>query len=331
MAGNSNFGGYDGSGIAANAAFAIEKSLSKQWSLAYKQIHPILAIIKDTPNWNKDGIVVGKQMILPVVVGAMTTAPAGVTDANELSAMTYNRTANFTQAQFEYAHYRGNFVLTDSEMKTLAKGGVGNARGNIIEGKQAQLEQDFKDTIANQLSGSGADARDSLMGVLYPLSTSNTVGNIAQGANAQWRANVSSGVGALSLPVIDNLYDTCCNKGKPTVMICSSPASGVNTYGRLRSLIMPAMRINDAAFTAKYGLTNMVYNEMHAVRDQRMATGYIALVDPTSWYFCGDTSPKLHHQTPIPATDSIESVFNLWGGLAIDNPGKNGVLSGITG
>ena len=330
MAGNSNFGGYDASGIAANAAFAIEKSLSKSWTLAYKAIHPILNLIRDTPNWNKDGVVQGKQMIVPIVISAATTAPAGVTDANELSAMTYNRTAGFTQAQYEYTHIRGNYTLTESEIKLLA-GPTGTARGNILTGKAAQLTQDFKDVLANMLSGSSADARDNVMGVLYPMSTSATVGNISQSSNAAWRANVSSSVGALSLPVIDNVYDTCCNKGMPTVMICSSPPSGVNSYGRLRSLIAPALRLNDPEFTAKYGLTNMTYNEMHAVRDQRMATGYIALIDPKTWFFSGDTNPVRHHQQPIPATDAYECVYTLWAGLAVDNPGANGVLSGITG
>jgi len=329
--GNANYGGFDASNDwAKNAAFAIEKQLTTRWTHAQAQVHPLLAVLKRNGlNWNKGSDVSGLKMLKPVVVAGPTTAAAGVTDANELNAMTYNSTANFTQAEAEFAHYRNNFTLRDSERQLLE----GGARGNILQGKTEQLEEDFKSVMQGHLSGSGAGTRSALMGILQPLSTSNTVGGISQTSYANWRSNVTTSVGTLTLQGVATMIDTIASFGPgPDLLICSAPASGFNSYGKMRLLIENAVVYNDPNNAlVKAGVASFSYMGMAIVKDHRMATGNMAFLDTRTWYWRGYDAPKLVRKDGIQATDATEFVFNFWGSIACFNPKHNGLFTGVTG
>lgn len=329
--GNANYGGFDASNAwAVNAAFAIEKQLTTRWTHAQAQVHPILAAIKQNGlNWNKGTDVNGTKMICPIVLTGPTTAAAGVTDANELSAMTYNSTSGFTQAEYEFAHYRSNFTLRNSEKKLL----TGGSRGNILEGKVKQLTEDFMRVMQAHLSGASIGARAALMGILYPLDTDATVGGISQTSYANWRSNVTTGVGTLQLQNVATMIDTITGfRDGPDLLICSAPAGGFNSYGKMRSLIETAVVYNDPDNEmVKAGVARFSYMGMAIVKDHIMATGNMAFIDTKAWYWRGDTQPQREDVQRVPATDAYEFVYNFWGSLGCSDPKANGLLTGVTG
>jgi hypothetical protein len=321
-------------------AFAVEKSMSKKWKAQWTTHAPLLACIKDRDlKFNKGFSVEGLGAIVPLLYADMTNPPAGVADASELTADTPQVTNGFNQALYNYTHLRRGMTIRDSE-KVITKNG---ARGNLLEGKVIQLTASFKNVMANQIEGTSADSRTSLMGIQYATSQSNTVGGIAQGSNSWWQAQVSNVGGTISLPVIDNMYDSILqyaaagneddaniDSSAPDLLLLSFTSS-VNVYGKVRELIAPAERIVNAEFKAKYGLVNFMYLDMKCVQSPRLASGTANMLTTSSWLWGGYDQPQAQMPIRLPGTDAEERYYSMWNFLGCDEIRRNGYLYGITG
>lgn len=323
--GNSNYA------VATYTAFAVEQSLSKNWSQIWTQGHPLLRVISDkATNFNTGFDVQGNnKVILPVVGDDLTNAVAGVADANELTADTVGITNGFSQAAYEITHYRGHFRLRESEAK-LAKGG---SRGNIVQGKVDQLLESFKNRWSTDAAGSAVDSRTAVMGMRYALSTSNTVGGISQSTDTNWAATVTASAGTFALTLIDNAKDTIDGYGRHTAdIVLASNTGGTNTYGKIRTAIGPAAErlVNVKDGTAKYGLTNIEYLGTMVTLNNRGASGEILVLSSDSWYVLMAKKPTMHPMIKLPGTDAYEQSATMWSCLAVSDPQSNARISGVT-
>lgn len=316
-------GGYTGQ--PAYTAFGIETSLTKNWENVYLAASPLLVRIKEGKSgWNKPGLAKGNAMLLPLLLAAATTLPNGVTDANELTAITPYITSGPTQAQFNIAHYRHAMYLRASEKRL-----INNTRGNILEAKTEQLMSDFVDMLAGDLYSANADSREAVLGIQYALSTSNTVGNIDQSSVTAWQANVTASAGAFSLDLIDDGMDAVANKRGKVDTIALAYSSSNNLFSKLRSQINPAQRLVNTTM-AKYGFESIEYNGATCVMDGRLTAGVIIGLDSRTWFYAGDDKPQAAPVDRLEGTDADEYFYTMFAGVATNNPGKNFRLTGVS-
>lgn len=332
---NANYGSYDASNAwAVNAAYAIELKVRSKWTHAQAQLHPLLSCLQDgKSNFQVGREVTGRALIIPVVMADQTTAPAGVTDANELTAMTLNSTVGPTQAEYDWAHYRGNYTIRESE-KQLLTSGPGVARGRILEAKAEQLIENFKKVLSTAISGSSAGSRSAIMGAYYPLSASNTPGGIDQATYTNWQAQVKSTTGTLTLPILDQQLDGLrrWDSRGTDLMLAAYASGGVNVYGKIRSLLYGSVHVvNDSSERVKAGFNTFLYRGAEVVMDHFSPSGYLGLFNTKSWVFQAYDSPQAQPIHQIQGTDGFHQMYTWWGALACANPKLNGVLTGITG
>lgn len=321
ITGNASYAGY--------AAFAIGKTLKKDWTHCQVSMHPVLSFIYERGlRWNKGSDKSGLKMLVPVVLSGPTNAAEGVTDANEIaSPLAENARDGFTQAAYEMAHYRARVDFKESEKTLLADG----ALGSVLDGAVEQIKESFRASIAAHISGTGVGTRAQVLGVYCCAASDTTVGGIAQATDTAW-ATQRATIGTLTLQAIDTAYDAVrrYTKDGPDLMLASYYSSGVNVYGRFRSLFGGEPIVN-ADFSAKYGWVNFMYLGATVVCDYDRASNGIALLTTKDWFFRGDSAPQLAHNMPIPGTDADELIYKQWIGLGCGRWKSQYFMEGITG
>lgn len=320
--------------VPAYSAFGTETVIEREWQNTWMPKMPLLAMIYDgKSNWNKGSNIGGTRMLIPLMTADMTTAADGVTDANELTAISAVVTAGFTQAAFEIAHYRGATWIRESERRL-----INNERGNFHDGKIKQAMNSFANAIANDLSGATTliDARANVVSYQQVLgTTTNTVGGIDQTTTADWTAQLLTGAGGFVLDLIDDRIDLCVAKGaNPNLGLFSSTSTN-NVWGKLKSSIGSAERITNNDFTKKYGVRNVVYSDVMCVMDNRMAStsgtdGRFYLMDTNTWYFRGDEKPYAKPVRGLNGTDADEYMFVQFLSVGCGNVSWNAGVQGIT-
>ena len=328
--GNANFIGA--------AAVAIEQRVESDWSMVWTQGHPIVTIIHHNRlNFNRGFSISGTAMILPVIGDDQATPVAGVaTGAPETVAMAYNITDPLSQFKFNFAHYRGNYTIRESEARMLMNG----ARGNLLEAKKSNLLASWRNALSGHLSSTTADAADNsrVLGVYQPLSVANTVGGISQAVDTQIQAYVKTGAGPFALELIEDAVDQIGSKkneqrDKEPDVVLASISSTNNVYGKYRSAIAPAERYVNKDFSVRYGLKNFVHMGLMVVKDQRIANtlnGSCAILASSTWYAYIDRKPKFGEPQRIPGTDAKEFVATAWAAVGTNDPGLNGLVRDIS-
>jgi hypothetical protein len=320
---NANYQGY--------AIFAAEQSLARQFKLMWSEAHPLQAILKEGKGrFNKGIRTEGFKMIIPLNFEPPTIPAQGVSDANEFTPLVPTATNGFTQAEYEYTHYRGAFWLRNSEQRLLKNG----ARGNILEGKTNQLKEDFKRQISTDYASATAASRTKVLGLRHVTSAANTVGGIDQAAQAWWRGRVRTGAGPFMLDLLDEQYDGIVAQGraKPDLVLASYSPS-VNVFQKIRSAIAPAERIVNAGDTAKYGFVNFQYLTMMVAMDNRLGTaapGSAMVLSTDTWYIGGDETPRAAEVIRIPGTSVDEFYWDWWVATGTNDPGSNALITGIS-
>lgn len=311
------------------AAFAIEKTVKRDWSMIWTAAHPYYrAMDMAGTNFNKGFGISGLKMILSIMGDDLTYPADGVTDANELVAMDVNTTNGFSQAAYEFSHYRANYTIKESE-SALAAGGQ---RGDILEGKKKQFLESFKKAISVDVASTTIGSRDVTQGIRHVLATSNTVGGISQSTDTQWAAQVTTGYGPFALEAAEEKIDAinALDRFEPDLALASYSASGTNVYARYRSAIAPAERYENKDFRTKYGLKNFMHQGLMVVMDNRIAAGELLILATKSWFVYLQRKPRLHPLQRIDNTDAYEQVGTLWTANGCCDPASNARVTGIT-
>lgn len=315
----------------AYSVFGTEVVAARQWENIWLRKSPLLAFIKaGGKNWNKGSDVRGTMMILPVNMADMTTVADGVTDANELTAITPVATDGFSQAAYQISHYRSATWIRASEDRL-----IDNSRGNFRAGKTQQAMDSMANAIADDLGGTTADARANLVGIQQVIATGNTVGGLAQGTYTDWAAQLATGLGAFTLDLVDARNDAImARNGTPDLGLFSYTSTN-NVWGKLRGSIAPAQWLVNTEFEAKYGFKNIVYMGITCMMDNRISgtsatDGRFYILDSSTWFFRGDETPKLQPVQRLTGTDAQEYVWNQFCSVGCNNPAKNGGGQGVT-
>jgi hypothetical protein len=310
------------------AAFAIEQTVERDWSMVWTRAHPLFRVLDmNQSHFNRGFGVAGLKMLLSINGGDLDNPADGVTDTNETSEMTLNTTGGFSQAAYNFSHYRANYVIKESEATLAANG----SRGDILEGKKKQFLESFKKAISDDAASTVADARENVLGIRQVLSTSNTVGGISQTTDPDWAAQVTTTYGPWALEAAEEKIDAIEAQGRqePDIALAAYSSSGTNVYARYRSSIAPAERYENKDFKAKYGLKNFMHMGVMVVMDNRIPAGELLVLSTGSWYCYFQRKPKLHPLQRLGKTDAYEQVGTLWCALGCNDPASNGRVTGI--
>jgi hypothetical protein len=320
------------------AAVAIEQTVTRDWSMVWTEGHPILTVIHDGQlNFNRGFSISGTAMLLPVLGDDQDTPVAGIaTGSGETVAMAYNTSDPLSQFKFNFAHYRGNYTIRESEAKMAMNG----ARGNLLEAKKVNLLGSWRNTLSGHLSSTTADQADNsrVLGLYQVLSTSNTVGGISQATDTQIAAYVKTSAGPFALELIEDAVDQISvnkneQRNKEPDLVLASISSTNNVYGKYRSAIAPAERYVNKDFSVKYGLKNFMHMGLMVVKENRIGdtlSGSCAILSSKTWYAYIDRKPTMHPKQRIPGTDAYEVVATAWACLGCNDPGLNGLVRDIT-
>lgn len=329
--GNSNF--------VSAATFAIEQSLKKDWNHIWVRGHPFYRVLamKGT-NWNKFQPT-GTSLIVPVVGTTLTDRVAAVTVANETTPLSLSNnvhTGQMTQAQYYLAHYRGNFIIRESD-RQLTQGGQ---RGNFLEGMKQLLLNDFKEKLSNDIADPAGTAptvasyvADRIPNLAWVIATANSPGGINQATagNEDWRGQVYTALGAFSVTFFDNAFDKIMTLGRSTPdLILASFGGAVNVLSKFRASISPNERYENTDFTAKTGLNHFMFRGAPVVGDNRIGSGSAYVLSTDTWFVYMPETPQLSAPQRIPGTDANEVFASLWAGVACNDPACNAKLLGIT-
>ncbi len=315
----------------AYGAFGTEVVLKREWTNIWLRKMPLLAMIYDgKANWNNGSNVNGTRILIPVMIAQMTTVADGVADASELTPITPHGTDGFSQAMYEISHYQGATYITASEMRL-----INNARGDFKGGKMKQAMDSFSNAIADDLCGTSADARANVVGIQQVIATSNTVGGIAQGTYTDWAGLLQTGAGAFVLDLISDRADLVSARGGKSKLGLFSSTSTNNVWGKLKAAIGAAERITNNDFKKKYGITNIEYEDITCVMENRITgtgatDGRFYLLDTDHWYFRGDETPNLYPKQRLEGTGADEYYFDQFLAIGCGDAGKQAGVQGIT-
>lgn len=329
--GNANF--------AAAATFAIEQSLTKDWNHIWTRGHPFYRVLamKGT-NWNRFSPS-GTSLIVPIIGTTLTDRVAAVSVANETTPLSLSNNVHngqMTQAQYYLAHYRGNFIIRESD-RQLTQGGQ---RGNFLEGMKSLLLNDFKDKLSNDIADPTGTAptvtnyvADRIPNLAWVIATANTVGGINQSTagNENWRGQVTTTAGAFSQTLVDNAMDTINTLGRSVPdLILASFGGAVNVLSKFRATIAPNERYENTDFSAKTGLNNFMFRGAPVVGDNRIGSGNLYVLSTDTWFVYMPEKPTLSAPERIPGTDAHEVFASTWAGVACNDPACNAKITGIT-
>ncbi len=330
---NPNYGGGSAASIAARGlAYAVEIQAQSKWEQLLASRRPLLAMIRDKKlNWNT-AYKLGPKITVPVWIGADTNPVVGVPRGAQTTPTTLDQ-SDGTAAEYQITHYRGGILITSADQR-LYQSGDTIRRGNLVDGRTQHLMKMWDDRLAIDLAANAADSETAVMGIPYPLASASVVGGIDQATNARWRARVVTGIGTLTMSVLNTQLSQMNLRGANTdLILCSANPSGNDVYNRVRSFMDANtyyVKSGGEGGTVQYGFDNYVYRGALVAQDPYLPANELYLLDTSTWGFFGDMGPKLHHTEALAGTDVVESIFHMFCSLYITQPRLNCRLTGIT-
>ena len=317
---------------ANGAAYAIEKTIRRDFKLLWDQAHPLTAKLQNGGNWNKGGKIEGLSLILPIQFDDMAV-PVDGSAANNLTPLTPQANQGDTQALYAFTRYHGGFWLSPDEIQLLMNG----HRGNMLGARKKQITQSYQKAISGDLQGTAGAARANVQGLRHLLATANTVGGIVQSAdNAYWQAKVTTGT-TFAIANIDDDMDAIRREGRSKVdLILMGSNSTVNMIGKVRDNVAALQRIVNPSTLAKFGFDAFVYRDAEVVDDPDFGSalsttgGYQALSTDT-FYWMGDPMRMSVKVRDLVGTGAVEYYHDSWVCLGNDDPACNAMRTGYTG
>ena len=166
-----------------------------------------------------------------------------------------------TAAEYTWTHFDIPIVVTFTDtIKNAGDPRILSLVAVSIEG----TELSASDNMGTAIFSDGTNAKQP-EGLNKALSTSNTVGGIAQGTYSWWQAKMDGSTTGLTLAAIRNVISDCTvDKARPTLLLGDR-----NMFDRVIDLIQPAQRFGDES-TAKAGYENVMISGVPMVVDSHM-------------------------------------------------------------
>ena len=275
----------------------------------------------------------------PQNYSAGVTPVAGVTRANQVTALTPSVATTATNAKYTTAHYQGIAWLNDND---VSKNSGPYQMIDLAEQVVGQVKAAFFELVANHLEDGTAGAEDRIMAINYALANSGQVGGIDQTDstnNAWWRAQADATVEVINTGVIDRAYDLCTfntgmstgiSKMAPDVAFLGPGTNGGNTYTTIRQELKQSQRV-EVEDMLKGGAKYILYNGMRCFRTTRITAGQALILNSSTWALrLGSKTPKPVAPTFVPSSGRpgmYERGYNWYQALACYSPKHNALLT----
>lgn len=316
---------------ANGAAYAIEKTVKRDFKLLWSTAHPLPAMLSDRAN--KGGTIKGLSFVLPVQFDDLAT-PVNGSAANNLTALTPAANQGDTQALFAFTRYHGAFWIDPDEMQLLLNG----ERGDFLGARKKQITMSYRKALADDLQAAAAAARANVMGLRHTLSQSNTVGGITQGGdNGYWNAVLRTAGGTFAIAHVDDMMDAIHREGRSRVdLILMGSNSTVNMIGKMRDNVAPLQRIqNSQSKLVKFGFDSFIYRDAEVVDDVNLGaalstTGGFQCISTPAFYWMGDPNRMSVKVRDLQGTGAAEYYHEAWVCLGCDDIAVNGYATAYT-
>ncbi|MES3012624.1 MAG: phage major capsid protein [Pseudomonadota bacterium] len=225
---------------------------------------PLLKRYKDKGRYKKVGG--GTSAMMPLNY-ALTTA-AGWYSGTETLSTTDNDQISAAEYQWKQA-YANITIARDDELKNSGDAQV----IDLVKSKTQIAEKTLADYIQGGLYHSGSNSK-SIVGTGLFLSTSNTVGGIAQGTYSWWQAQIDSSTTTLGLAAMQTIWNSCTiNNSSPTVLMSTR-----SVFNKYFALLAPQQRFVDSE-TAKGGFQNLMFNGAPVIVGSKVPTANLQFLN----------------------------------------------------
>lgn len=225
---------------------------------------PLLSRLKKKDAYKK--VNGGTSLMVPLNY-AMTSAAGSYSGTDTLNTTDNDQ---ITAAEYTWKQYYANISI--SRRDELMNSGDAQIL-DFVKSKVQIAEKTIKDLLGNGLYSSGTNPKD-LVGLGSILSTSNTIGGIAQGTYSWWQAVVDSSTTTLSIAALQSQYNSLCvNEESPTVILGTRA-----NYNRYYALLQPQQRFMDSE-TAKAGFSNLMFNGTPFIVGSKVPTNNIVMLN----------------------------------------------------
>jgi len=277
---------------------------------------PLLARSKSEGWYTKED---GGTSIMQPLLYASLTAAGWYQGADTLSTAD-NET--FTAAEFAWKQLYVN--VTISRRDELINSGDA-AKIKLVESKLQVAEKTMKDYLGDGLYNAGTDSK-AIGGLRHIVSTSNTVGGIAQGTYSWWQAEVDSSTTTLTLSALQTMDSNLTIDGEgPTVWIATRA-----NYNRLYALLQPQQRFVDQK-TAKAGFTSLMFNGKPYIVGSKVPANYIFALNEKYLKLVAHKDEDMRMSKFLDFTNQNARTAKLYwmGNLTSSNNRMHGVFSAV--
>jgi hypothetical protein len=328
--------------FANQAAFSFFNELKRKWVLAYTKSTPFLGMLKGKGrNFNAQRYRTTQGLFEITPIGLADFLSGGATpetSVNQFTPQTPEVTNGATQAQYYYATYKKAAYITNQEQTQL----IGGTNWlSVIEYQTKRLMENFRLTVGKDIVGTQQDqgliGTGQVLGEQYPLSTTNSPGNISQSGNTSWQAGVSTNAGSFNELLVTNEIDRISDlgRGEADFVQCSYTASN-NVYAKFYSLVANTQALTREEDHAQFGFKTWEYRGVPVFRDGRLGDtlpGSMVVGSSDTWMWNTD-SPEpvlatINGEMRILGTLAIEFMHWWTVALGIDDPARNTLVTGI--
>jgi hypothetical protein len=198
---------------------------------------------------------------------------------------------------------------------------------SIVKGKVKVAEKNMEDQLGTGIFSNATDPK-SIVGLQKMMSTSNTIGGIAQSTNSWWNPQLDTTSTTTSLSVLQTVWNNCTiGSWSPTVV--STTRSLFNAY---YGLLQPQQRFQDTE-TAGGGFQSLLFNGIPVVPDSHSTSSF--------WYFLNEDYLHLwaHKDEDMrfepfakPVNQNVKIAKIYWmGAFGSSNLRLQGALTALTG
>jgi hypothetical protein len=221
--------------------------------------NPLLQRLKKKSYEKTDG---GTSIMVPLNY-AQATAGGWYSGADTLTT-----TDNDVMTAAEYQWKQIYKSISINRLDELKNSGD-SAILKLVKNKVQIAEKSIMDDMGTGLYSAGTDAK-SIVGLRSIISTSNTVGGIAQGTYSWWQAQVDSTTTTLTLAAMQS-RDNACTIGNDGPSVIVTTRALYNSY---YGLLQPQQRFMDSE-TAKGGFTSLMFNGKPVIVDSHSPSAYM--------------------------------------------------------
>mgnify|MGYP001571835666 CR=1 FL=1 len=317
-----------------HAIFEAELRIKKNAQMVWSTAHPLLtAVVTGKANFNpgfeiapSDGTV-----IVPLNYSDDNAPADGRATADMFTVNTIGVTTGFDHAKYTMSRYEKRVGVRADEAKLIREG----QRMSLLPNRAAQTVESFKVAISGDMAASATASITAVLGLPYGLSTANSPGGLDQGANAWWRARVTSAIGGFSEQPFKDALDIVRTRGQGDPdMLGLSIASGANVFGRMRD-VAPTQLATSPSDEIKFGFKGFSWMGCYCVADNYLgaaASGTAYMLFTNRFYAGGDDAPKNvdgQGMTRIVGTGSFEMFYEWWLWWGCDDWNLQSYFTGI--